>query len=71
MDFEVHYSEHVIHNIGELDITVRKRIQKAIYKKLCTAPQLYALPLRTPLAGFWKLRVGDYCTKCSKIDWAG
>ena len=43
--------------IGKSDRTL---ILKTIYKKLSIAPEKYGSPLRSPLKGYWKLRVSDY-----------
>ncbi|KKQ78031.1 MAG: hypothetical protein A3A96_02975 [Candidatus Zambryskibacteria bacterium RIFCSPLOWO2_01_FULL_39_39] len=37
-----------------------KKILPIIYKKLSFYPETYGLPLRSPLKGYWKLRIGDY-----------
>ena len=38
----------------------RQRIIKAVRKKLSTEPEKFGSPLKGPLKGFWKLRVGEY-----------
>ncbi|GAB4228385.1 MAG: hypothetical protein OHK0028_01880 [Deltaproteobacteria bacterium] len=47
-------------DIPRIDTRMRERIRKAIETRLMTAPQEYGTPLRKTLAGYWKLRVGDY-----------
>lgn len=47
-------------DIPNLDREAQRRIKVAIERKLTTNPDLYGLPLRTPLHHLWKLRVGDY-----------
>ena len=47
-------------DIPRLDQSVRSVIKKAIQNKLTTAPEIYGLPLRGTLKGYWKLRVGDW-----------
>jgi len=47
-------------DIPLIDTRMRERIRKAIETRLMTAPQDYGTPLRKTLAGYWKLRVGDY-----------
>ncbi len=44
----------------KIDVASRTRIERAIRERLTRAPQLYGLPLRQTLAGYRKLRVGDY-----------
>lgn len=36
------------------------RMDTAIDTRLAVAPTMYGKPLRGSLAGYWKLRVGDY-----------
>ncbi|MDD2935108.1 MAG: type II toxin-antitoxin system RelE/ParE family toxin [Candidatus Pacebacteria bacterium] len=43
--------------IGKKD---KERIKKAINVKITSHPDLYSLPLRRPLDGYRKLRVGKY-----------
>ena len=38
----------------------RERILSAIEQRLGVAPESYGKPLRAPMAGFRRLRVGDY-----------
>ncbi len=38
----------------------RQRIIKAIRKKLSTEPERFGAPIKGPLKGYWKLRVGEY-----------
>ena len=38
----------------------KNSIKKAIETKLTSRPALYSLPLRSPLVGYKKLRVGKY-----------
>lgn len=47
-------------DIPKLDPKVRLVIKRAIETKLDTSPELYGKPLRQTLAGYRKLRVGDY-----------
>ena len=47
-------------DIPLIDARMRERIRKAIETRLMAAPQDYGTPLRKTLAGYWKLRVGDY-----------
>lgn len=38
----------------------RQKIIKAIRKKLVSDPERFGSPLKGPLRGYWKLRVGRY-----------
>ncbi len=40
--------------------SIAKRLLFVIYQKLTLYPENYGLPLRSPLKGYWKLRIGDY-----------
>jgi mRNA interferase RelE/StbE len=43
-----------------IDSSIKKRIFTTIESRLTTEPQQYGKPLRKPLSGYWKLRIGDY-----------
>jgi mRNA interferase RelE/StbE len=59
--FKIVYSEEVvIKDIPNLNRKYREIIKKAIEDKLITHPEIFGKPLRTSLAGYRKLRVGDY-----------
>lgn len=61
MLYEVRYHHEVkAVDIPLLNVTLKKRIRKAIEERLMTAPNQYGEPLRKSLKGYWKLRVGDY-----------
>ncbi len=47
-------------DLPRIDARVQQRIRIAIESRVQIAPDLYGLPLRKTLKGFWKLRVGDY-----------
>jgi mRNA interferase RelE/StbE len=47
-------------DIPQLNLTLRKRIRKAIEERLSISPHQYGEPLKKTLKGYWKLRVGDY-----------
>ncbi|MFA5793907.1 MAG: type II toxin-antitoxin system RelE/ParE family toxin [Candidatus Brocadiia bacterium] len=47
-------------DIPAIDKTARVRISTAIETRLTIEPEKYGHPLRKPLSGYWKLRVGDY-----------
>lgn len=47
-------------DMPRIDKHWRQKIRNAIRAKLIIMPEVYGLPLRQNLRGFWKLRVGDY-----------
>ena len=56
----VYLSDVVKHDIPALSSAARERIRTTIERKLLTQPDLFGAPLRRSLAGYRKLRVGDY-----------
>jgi len=59
--YSLKYLEAVFReDLPKIDRVNQKRINKAIEERLMTFPERYGRPLRSPLQGFWKLRVGDY-----------
>ncbi|MEI7741148.1 MAG: type II toxin-antitoxin system RelE/ParE family toxin [bacterium] len=59
--YQLRYHEAVLEaDILRIDKTNRIRIKIAIESRLQTFPERYGKPLRSPLQGYWKLRVGDY-----------
>jgi len=49
-----------VKDLEALDVEPRRRILKAIQKKLATSPRDYGAPMRDKLFGYWKLRVDNY-----------
>jgi mRNA-degrading endonuclease RelE of RelBE toxin-antitoxin system len=47
-------------DIKDLDGGVRKQLRKVLEKKLAVDPQGYGLPLRGPLANYWKHEFGNH-----------
>ncbi|MBI4252705.1 type II toxin-antitoxin system RelE/ParE family toxin [Candidatus Uhrbacteria bacterium] len=47
-------------DIPSLPTDIRVRVKTAIETRLTTSPDQYGKPLRKWLAGYWKLRVGDW-----------
>ena len=47
-------------DLKRIDKKDRATLLKTIYKKLTVAPKKYGFPLRSPLKGYWKLKVSDY-----------
>jgi len=60
MSFKLLYHPQVKEDVAALDKQVRERIRAAIETRLSAEPALYGHPLRGTLAGFWKLRVGNW-----------
>jgi mRNA interferase RelE/StbE len=59
--YEVLYDPRVSkEDLPSIDTAWRHEIEKAILQKLTSHPSLYGKPLRAPLSGFRKIRVGDY-----------
>ena len=40
--------------------SVAKKLLPIIYQKPIISPEIYGLPLRSPLKRYWKLRIGNY-----------
>lgn len=60
-EYRVEYAENVLKkDIPALPHAVRGRIRQAIEQKLAVNPSYFGAPLRYKLAGYWRLRVGDY-----------
>ncbi len=60
MSFAVIFHPAVRDDAATIAKAVRERIRSAIATRLTTEPALYGKPLRGTLAGYWKLRVGDW-----------
>jgi mRNA interferase RelE/StbE len=59
--YAIHYHETVVSSdIPKLGGREKRLIKSAIEKKLFEHPEIYSVPLRSSLAGYRKLRVGDY-----------
>lgn len=54
VSFELRYTEDAAAEIRKLDGSVTKQLRKVLEKKLAVDPEGYGLPLRGPLAGYWK-----------------
>jgi len=60
-EFQISYDELVVkQDIPNLSPDIGRRIKSSINKKLTINPAVFGKPLRSPLAGFWALRVGNY-----------
>jgi mRNA-degrading endonuclease RelE of RelBE toxin-antitoxin system len=51
--FELGYTEAAA-DIKKLGGSVKQQLRKVLEKKLAADPEGYGLPLRSPLAGYWK-----------------
>ncbi|MEK7576640.1 MAG: type II toxin-antitoxin system RelE/ParE family toxin [Patescibacteria group bacterium] len=61
VNFTIVYHELVVtKDIPALDKTWCVKIKRSIESKLETKPEVFGHPLRRSLAGYRKLRVGDY-----------
>jgi len=60
MSFAVIFHPAVKDDAAALSKALRTRIQNAIATRLTSEPAMYGKPLRGTLAGYWKLRVGDW-----------
>lgn len=59
--FEIIYRPKVIRDdIPKLSKVDALRVRQTVDNKLTTYPYMYGKPLRYPLSGYFKLRVGDY-----------
>jgi mRNA interferase RelE/StbE len=47
-------------DLPKIDSANKQRISQAIKQKLTDQPKIFGKPLRWPLAGLYKLRVGDW-----------
>ena len=47
-------------DVVRLDPDARRRILRAIRRKLTVDPRAFGKPLAGPLRGYWRLRVDDY-----------
>ena len=56
----LYYSLVVKEDIPRLDSKIKNRVKKAIENKLMINPKAFSLPLKYPLNGLYKLRVGDW-----------
>ena len=56
----IEYTGSASKEILALDDNIKKIIKKVIEDKLMTDPLKFGTPLRRSLAGFFKLRVGNY-----------
>jgi mRNA-degrading endonuclease RelE of RelBE toxin-antitoxin system len=58
--FELRYTQDAAADIKDLDGSVRNQLRKVLEKKLSLDPEGYGLPLRGPLANYWKHEFGNH-----------
>jgi mRNA-degrading endonuclease RelE of RelBE toxin-antitoxin system len=58
--FELRYTSDAAADIKALDGSVRNQLRKVLERKLAVDPEGYGLPLRGPLAGYWKHQFGNH-----------
>jgi len=58
--FELRFTPDAAGDIKNLDGSVRNQLRKALEKKLAVNPEGYGLPLRGPLANYWKHEFGNH-----------
>jgi mRNA-degrading endonuclease RelE of RelBE toxin-antitoxin system len=58
--FGLSYTEDAGKEIRALDGSIKKQLQKILLNKLAKNPDGYGLPLRGPLAGYWKHEFADH-----------
>ena len=60
MPYKLLFHHNISDDLSKISHDIRRRILKAIQNKVLIFPDKYGKPLRKPLAGYWKLRVGDF-----------
>jgi mRNA-degrading endonuclease RelE of RelBE toxin-antitoxin system len=58
--FELRYTADAGTDVKHLDGSVRNQLRKVLEKKLAIDPEGYGLPLRGPLANYWKHEFGNH-----------
>jgi len=58
--FELRYTPDAATDIKDLDGSVRNQLRKVLEKKLAVDPEGYGLPLRGPLANYWRHEFGNH-----------
>jgi mRNA-degrading endonuclease RelE of RelBE toxin-antitoxin system len=58
--YELRYTTDAAADIRGLDGSIRKQLRKVLEKKLAADPEGYGLPLRGPLANYWKHEFGNH-----------
>jgi len=58
--FEMRFTSDAAADIKNLDGSIRRQLRKVLEKKLAIDPEGYGLPLRGPLANYWKHQFGNH-----------
>jgi mRNA interferase RelE/StbE len=58
--FELRFTPDAAADIRNLDGSVRNQLRKVLERKLALDPEGYDLPLRSPLANYWKHEFGNH-----------
>lgn len=58
--FELRFTSDAAVDIKNLDGSIRRQLRKVLEKKLAINPEGYGLPLRGPLANYWKHQFGNH-----------
>lgn len=58
--FALRYTADAAADIKALDGSVRNQLRRVLEKKLAVDPEGYGLPLRGPLAGYWKHQFANH-----------
>lgn len=61
MSYQLFYHPEVLKSdLKKITQPIQIRILRSLEEKLAVRPEAYGHPLARNLAGYWKLRVGDY-----------
>jgi mRNA interferase RelE/StbE len=52
--YAVRFTKDAAADVKSLNGSVKKQLKKVLEKKLAVNPEAYGIPLRAPLAGYWK-----------------
>ena len=58
--FKLRFTPDAAADVKSLDGSVRNQLRKVLEKKLAVDPEGYGLPLRSPLANYWKHEFGNH-----------
>jgi mRNA-degrading endonuclease RelE of RelBE toxin-antitoxin system len=58
--FELRYTPDAAADVRRLDGSILRQLRKVLEKKLAADPEGYGLPLRGPLANYWKHQFGNH-----------
>jgi mRNA-degrading endonuclease RelE of RelBE toxin-antitoxin system len=60
LSYDLRYTTDAAADIRGLDGSIRKQLRKVLERKLAIDPEGYGLPLRGPLANYWKHEFGNH-----------